>query len=144
MADWADYQTFPKTGSSLSTDYSMDLGFGEGSGGGSNFFTADNAIKGTDLAAQPPSLAGGDTPFFNGGSVVGNIGQGLNLVGSGVSLVGMLQGMRDARKNHKLNRRNINQQMEQSATAFNRDVARQDRSIQGAKERNERVAQLNQ
>ena len=87
---------------------------------------------------------GGDMSFFNGGSVVGNIGQGLNLVGSGVSLVGMLQNMKNARKNNKINRSNIKQQMRQSETAFNRDVERQDGTSEAIRERNERVAQMNQ
>ena len=87
---------------------------------------------------------GGVKPFWGGGSVVGNIGQGLNLVGSGVSLVGMLQNMKNARKNNKLNRSNIQQQMRQSETAFNRDVERQDGTSEAIRERNERVAQMNQ
>ena len=87
---------------------------------------------------------GGDKPFWGGGSVIGNIGQGLNLVGSGVSLVGMLQNMKDARKNNKINRSNIRQQMSQSETAFNRDVERQDGTSEAIRERNERVAQMNQ
>jgi hypothetical protein len=87
---------------------------------------------------------GSDMSFFNGGSMVGNLGQGLNLVGSGVSLVGMLQNMKDARKNNKLNRSNIRQQMSQSETAFNRAVERQDGTSEAIRERNERVAQMNQ
>jgi len=98
----------------------------------------DPAMGGLDVNT------GGDLPFFNGGSMVGNLGQGLNLVGSGVSLVGMLQNMKDARKNNKINRRNIQQQMSQSETAFNRAVERQDGTSEAIRERNERVAQMNQ
>jgi len=98
----------------------------------------DPAMGGLDIDT------GGDMPFFNGSSVMGNIGQGLNLVGSGVSLVGMLQNMKNARKNNKLNRSNIQQQMRQSETAFNRDVERQDGTSEAIRERNERVAQMNQ
>jgi len=76
--------------------------------------------------------------------MVGNLGQGMNLIGSGVSLVGMLQNMRDARKNNRINRSNILQQMEQSKTAFNRDVERQDGTSEAIRQRNERVAQMNQ
>ena len=106
-------------------DKSTDLGTGVSSPG----------------AIPPPP---GNTPFFNGGSVMGNIGQGMNLIGSGVSLVGMLQNMKDARKNNKINRSNIQQQMSQSETAFNRDVERQDGTSEAIRQRNERVAQMNQ
>jgi len=98
----------------------------------------DPAMGGLDINA------GGSTPFWGGDSVMGNMGQGLNLVGSGVSLVGMLQNMKDARKNNKINRSNIRQQMNQSETAFNRDVERQDGTSEAIRERNERVAQMNQ
>lgn len=95
-----------------------------------------------------PAMGGLDSgqgmSFFDNNSFVGNIGQGLNLVGSGVSLVGMLQNMRDARKNNSINRSNIRQQMDQSETAFNRAVERQDNTSEAIRERNERVAQMNQ
>ena len=123
------YQNYP------SQDIRQSLGKG---GSAPTPGMPDPAIGGLDVNT------GGDLPFFNGGSMVGNLGQGLNLVGSGVSLVGMLQNMKDARKNNKLNRSNIQQQMSQSETAFNRDVERQDGTSEAIRQRNERVAQMNQ
>lgn len=134
------YQQFNTSDPSLAKGYKADYGFGGGTGSEPNYFGLDSATAGSDVA----SLGSGGTPFFNGGSIMGNIGQGMNLVGSGVSLVGMLQGMRDARKNNRLNRRNIKQYMNQSEKAFNRAVARQDRTSDAIRERNERVAQMNQ
>ena len=123
------YQNYP------SQDIRQSLGKG---GSAPTPGMPDPAMGGLDIDT------GGDTSFFNGGSVVGNIGQGLNLVGSGVSLVGMLQNMKDARKNNKINRSNIQQQMSQSETAFNRDVERQEGTSEAIRQRNERVAQMNQ
>ena len=124
-----NYQNYP------SQDIRQSLGKG---GSAPTPGMPDPAMGGLDINA------GGSTPFWGGGSVIGNIGQGLNLVGSGVSLVGMLQNMKDARKNNKINRRNIQQQMRQSETAFNCDVERQDGTSEAIRERNERVAQMNQ
>jgi len=123
------YQNYP------SQDIRQSLGKG---GSAPTPGMPDPAMGGLDVNT------GGDLPFFNGGSIAGNIGQGMNLLGSGVSLVGMLQNMSNARKNHKINRQNIRQQMDQSETAFNRDVARQDTTSQAIEERNARAAQLNQ
>jgi len=128
----------PSTG--LQTNYpSLELRQSLGKGGSApNPNMPDPAMGGLDVDT------GGNTPFFGGNSVVGNMGQGLNLIGSGVSLVGMLQNMKDARKNNKINRSNIQQQMSQSETAFNRDVERQDGTSEAISQRNERVAQMNQ
>ena len=123
------YQNYP------SQDIRQSLGKG---GSAPTPGMPDPAMGGLDVNT------GGDLPFFNGGSMVGNLGQGMNLIGSGVSLVGMLQNMRDARKNNRINRSNILQQMEQSKTAFNRDVERQDGTSEAIRQRNERVAQMNQ
>ena len=123
------YQNYP------SQDIRQSLGKG---GSAPTPGMPDPAIGGLDVNT------GGDLPFFNGGSMVGNLGQGMNLVGSGVSLVGMLQNMKNARKNNKLNRSNIRQQMSQSETAFNRDVERQEGTSEAIRQRNERVAQMNQ
>ncbi len=69
-------------------------------------------------------------PFFsNNNSTMDNIGQVGSLLGGGISLISMLQQMSDARKNNALNRSGLRQQMGQSRTAFNRDVARQDASL---------------
>jgi len=123
------YQNYP------SQDIRQSLGKG---GSAPTPGMPDPAIGGLDVNT------GGDLPFFNGGSMVGNLGQGMNLVGSGVSLVGMLQNMKNARKNNKINRSNIRQQMSQSETAFNRDVERQEGTSEAIRQRNERVAQMNQ
>lgn len=142
------YQPYNTSDPSLAKGYKADYGFGGSTGSDPSYFDLDSATAASEGASLGSAGAGGlgsgGTPFFNGGSVMGNIGQGMNLVGSGVSLVGMLQGMRDARKNNRLNRRNIKQQMNQAETAFNRDVARQDRTSDAIRERNERVAQMNQ
>lgn len=104
-----------------------------------------NNLSGANTSlAQAQVTPQTDLPFFNGGSVMENVNSGMNLVGSGVSLVGMLQNMRDARKNNSLNRNNIRQQMDQSETAFNRDVARQNSTMEGIAERDKRVAEMNQ
>lgn len=127
-----NYQPYNTSGTSLAGDYKANYGFGGGAGSESNY---------SDLGS---STGGASSLASKGAGIMGMVGQGLNLAGSGVSLVGMLQNMRDARKNNKLNRRNITQQMNQSETAFNRAVARQDGTSEAIRERNERVAQMNQ
>lgn len=135
-------QTFNQVpGTGLQANYldypSLELRQSLGKGGSApNPNMPDPAMGGLDT--------GGGTPFWGGGSVMGNMGQGLNLIGSGASLVGMLQNMKDARKNNKINRSNIRQQMDQSETAFNRAVERQDGTSEAIRQRNERVAQMNQ
>jgi hypothetical protein len=135
----ANRNQVPSTGMSSYSSYpSLDVRQSLGKGGSAPMAgMPDPAMGGLDFG-------GGNTPFFNGGSIVGNMGQGMNLLGSGVSLVGMLQNMRDARKNNSINRDNITQQMSQSKTAFDRSVARQDGTANAIRERNERVAQMNQ
>lgn len=127
------------TGISLAGDYKTDYGFGGGTGSEPNYFDLGSATSGEGLGSDGASSLGSGSA-----GTMGKIGQGLNLVGSGVSLVGMLQNMKDARKNNRLNRRYIKQQMNQSETAFNRAVARQDGTSEAIRERNERVAQMNQ
>lgn len=133
------YPTYNTSNTSLAGNYGVDYGFGGGTGSEQNYFDLGSATSGEGLGS-----AGAGSLASKGAGIMGMVGQGLNLVGSGVSLVGMLQNMKDARKNNKLNRRNITQQMNQSETAFNRAVARQDGTSEAIRERNERVAQMNQ
>jgi hypothetical protein len=136
----ANRNQVPGTGMSSYTAYpSLDVRQSLGKGGSApTAGMPDPAMGGLDVNG------GGGMPFWGGDSMIGNMGQGMNLIGSGVSLVGMLQNMKDARKNNDINRKNIGQQMSQSKVAFDRSVARQDGTSEAIRQRNERVAQMNQ
>lgn len=66
--------------------------------------------------------------WFNGDSLTGNIGTGVNLAGGALSLAQMIQGLGQSRKAFDLNRKNLKEQMSQRRTAFDRSLARQDRT----------------
>lgn len=69
------------------------------------------------------------------------LNQGLNTFGSLASLAMMMKNMGEQRKNYRLNRSNIRQQMDQSKTAFDRSIARQNSSLAEVAERDARLAQ---
>ena len=80
--------------------------------------------------AKPPVVTTPDTGFFKqGNSYMDNAGQALGLAGGVMSLADMLNNWGVAKDAMKTNMSNIRQQMDQSKTAFDRSVQRQDRSL---------------
>ncbi len=89
-----------------------------------------------------PSVAAGGTSFFDpNASMADNINQSFGLIGSGLSLASMLSNWGEAKKTNRLNRQALRQEMDQSQQAFDRNVARQDRTRANIEDANRRAMQ---